>query len=524
MISKAEPIRFQPKNLNTPVYMENQCKNEIFNSDFREPIRIRQSSSLRQMTWVPNSTQSSNSWNANESTFLTNVNSISSLDPVVQSYVDQQINAEFAKLIKPYSDSIDKLKELFEKHLNEEQVSFNNNNSFQNKFQEKCNLIESKMMKLDNINSENEQIKKEIKDNANSIITFEEILKTFDEKLINLESSQNKNESNNSEMESIKEFINRISSINDSTISNISQLQEKYDSCSNYVKVLEAKITDAASLIRKENEEKFIKYQNEIENKSNDIEKKICEINSKIDRYIQLFNNHEKLFDKFALKNNLDDLQKFVNTALERNDLAHNQIQKDFRTELEKLKEKIEMCEKNQTKHNETIQIQNDQKAADGNSIKIQNLDKKIQELNIKVLNLESSIQSFNLLPTTVSLIQERIVNINKEEIFLESQINNLKNDIEKIKLKLSKLDRLSLVTFQSTVDIIGNGAKGQFDLTIGEPDLSTGGSGIHLFLPKSYQDYTFHYDACPIFEHVLKEPIEPKSTRRKQKNRKLKK
>lgn len=312
--------------------------------------------------------------------------------------------------------------------------------------------------------------------------------------------------------------------MNDSTTICLSRLQNQIDDHSSNIQKIEKKNSDDNILLHKENDDKFQEYQKIALNLKNDFDKKIIEINLNVERYIQQFNNYEKRFDKFALKDSLNELQHNHKAKFEQNEIEHDQLKKEIRNEIAQLKEKIEKCEKSSIKQNESIQIANNQKLFEENAKKIQNLETKIQEINLKVLNLESTIESLNLLPTTVSLIQERISNINKDEIFFESQIKNIENEIEKIKIKISKFDRLSLVTFQSTVDIIGNETKGQFDLTIGEPDLNMGENGIHLFLPKSYQDYTFHYGPSTIFEPVLKEPVEPKSTRRKPKNRKIKK
>ena len=514
----------ESKNRNAQLYIDNQSKNELFNSELKDGNRIRQSSSLRQMTWVPNNSQSNNAWMASENTFLTNVNSISALDPVVQAYVDHQIKEEFSKLIKPYSDSFNKLKDLFEKHQNENQISFTNFNECQNTIHDKYLQVELQLTKIDNINSENEKLKNGIKENNNQVILLEELIKSLEEKLNNIESSQNKQELKKEAMDLIKDFQSQITSVNESTVKCISHLQDKINDYSDTLKASETKIADKFSSFLKENEIKIKDMKESIENLNKEFNKKICETYLKIEKLNQIFNDREKLFDKYALKNTLNEVQNTVKAEFEQNTLSHNQMQKDFKIEIAKLKEDIEKRQKNSTKQEQESQTIENQKISNENTEKIQNLDIQIQALNKKIQNLEKANQDFNLLPTTISLIQDRVLNINKEEIFFESQIKNIENDIQKIKLKLSKLDRFTLVTFQSTVDLIGTETKGQFDLTIGEPDISMGRSGIHLFLPKTYQDYTFHSSSCQIFEPLLKEPIEPKSSRRKQKNRKLKK
>lgn len=542
MISESDLIKYQHGIRGDSI--GNQGKNEINNSKHCDSNRVRQSSSLRQMTWVPNTSPSNNQWMSNENTFLTNVNSISTLDPVVQTYIDQQIKSEFSKLNKPYIDSLNKLKEQFENHTNENRISFNNFQIFQKDFQDKFHSMESQLAILENateekekiqkenenikeenkqMKKENEKSKKEIIEKNNIIMKLEEMFKSLKEKI---ESEQKKQETKKKELDKIKEFQAQITSMNDSTVKCISHLQEKIDDCLNTITSFEEKNNNNLLLFKKEQEVKI----NDLKNAFESIKKGVDETNemkSKIDRSIQNSINQEKLFDSCISKkeflSQLDSLNSELDKKINQKITSNNQIQNDFQKELMHLKTKIEQIEKDQINIKNSTEIINNQNCLDVDSTKIKELEMKIQELEQKVKNLVIASQELYLLPTTVSLIQERIININKEGIFIESQIKNIENDVQKIKIKLSKYDRLTLTTFQSTVDIIGNGGNGQFDLTIGEPDISIAGcKGIQLFLPKSYQDYSFN--SCPTFELILKEPIEPKSNRRKQKSRKFKK
>ena len=341
-----------------------------------------------------------------------------------------------------------------------------------------------------------------------------------------IESEQKKQETKKKELDKIKEFQAQITSMNDSTVKCISHLQEKIDDCLNTITSFEEKNNNNLLLFKKEQEVKI----NDLKNAFESIKKGVDETNemkSKIDRSIQNSINQEKLFDSCISKkeflSQLDSLNSELDKKINQKITSNNQIQNDFQKELMHLKTKIEQIEKDQINIKNSTEIINNQNCLDVDSTKIKELEMRIQELEQKVKNLVIASQELYLLPTTVSLIQERIININKEGIFIESQIKNIENDVQKIKIKLSKYDRLTLTTFQSTVDIIGNGGNGQFDLTIGEPDISIAGcKGIQLFLPKSYQDYSFN--SCPTFDLILKEPIEPKSNRRKQKSRKFKK
>lgn len=546
MISESDIIKHQHGIRSDSI--GNQEKNEINNSKHYDSNRVRQSSSLRQMTWVPNTSPSNNQWMSNENTFLTNVNSISTLDPVVQTYIDQQIKSEFSKLNKPYINCFNKLKEQFENHLSENRISFNNFQIFQKDFQDKFHSMESQLAILENdkeekekiqkenenieeenkqIKKENEKSKKEIIEKNNIIMKLEEMFKSLKEKITLIESEQKKQETKKKELDKIKELQAQITSMNDSTVKCISHLQEKIDDCLNTITSFEEKNNNNHLLFKKEQEVKINDLKNAFESIKKGVDETINEMKSKIDRSIQNSISQEKLFDSCISKkeflSQLDSLNSELDKKINQKIASNNQIQNDFQKELMNLKTKIEQIEKDQIKIKNSTEIINNQNCLDIDSTKIKELEMRIQELEQKVKNLVISSQELCLLPTTVSLIQERIININKEGIFIESQIKNIENDIQKIKIKLSKYDRLTLTTFQSTVDIIGNGGNGQFDLTIGEPDISIAGcKGIQLFLPKSYQDYSFN--SCPTFELILKEPIEPKSNRRKQKSRKFKK
>lgn len=519
----AEPDILMPYQIgrNSLISFSSSNKPDLFDQK-NDQNRSKHNSHL-QMTWVQDSPKNSKGIYS-ESTFLTNVNSISSLDPVVQNYVDQQIPNEFSKLLAPYKESVTKLQKMIEANQAENLK----------KIDDLQQTVNAKIESIDLQTQRIEEINKKLEDH-------EKRLNCYDQKLSKLESKNNSSNQEKAVEKEIQQFQKYKEEIrqkfqdlqdsftnnNVSTLKIISHLEEKANDCPNAITTFENKLESQA---------------NELNIFKNHILNVINKFQTKTNEELQQNPARKKTeIDKYALKTDLASLSKSIDmlkqNIKESQDIKsaqvikENQCQKALQVQLYDLKEKIALLEKKQSTPNlpvisnldpsVTNEIKNCQKDLENANAKFEQISKKIEQLEISIRENNGILITYSSIPLSFSTLK---TDFEKSDIFFKNEIKDIKNDIKMLKFKTNNR---SIQNCDKSIDIPGtlDSESSIFNLTIGEPDLINGEKGIHLCLSKSYQDYTFNFSKHPDPEDFfLKEPSGLKSARRKIKSRKFKK
>ena len=480
----------------------------------------------KQMTWVQEPIKVSDFNKGNDSTFYTSVNSISTIDPVTQAYIDNLFFSELPKKLSCLMDMLTKLRNEFDTHMKEHSKTYNEIfsklNDVSNRINE-CNDNNKYQQITDQIKNE---LSSYIKSNDEKVTKLKKSILTLNDKHSNLAETISKNQTT-------KQFQEQISSITTSTLNCINRLEDKIndnkvliDSLENKLKITEKAYQNIYNSFESNCNEKITELHNSSQQKIEDLNKNINILQERIKKNEDNMNNLNKKnpssIDISQLKNYItkDEFKEHIsNDSNQQNDilLKSTHLIKNVESSLIQKISNFE-CEISHLQEQFKDQKQHHISTSNSNSKEI--LDKfNLLERNVTDSNLNISQQLLKLKTEINSLTNQ----FNNENHVNTNRYNVIQVDIDVLKHKISILENKLLSNSyhripESIIDIPGESNAKTFYLTIGEPESITYEKltprhKYKLHLTKAYQDYVInsHHminfdNFYPNEEHTLRE------------------